>query len=140
MLFGIEIVPMVEDGGSGSDALAAPDPRDELLRLEPDLVFVAEPAGIDNAAAVRNLRRRVPGAVVPHLTTRNRNRADVAERVGAWRGLGVERVLALRGDQSTTCDLARDQRLRSGRELAELLLALDPELEVWCAAYPETHP
>jgi methylenetetrahydrofolate reductase (NADPH) len=48
--------------------------------------------------------------------------------------------MALRGDAVTACDLSRDQRLRSGRELVELLVALDPELEVWCAAYPEIHP
>ena len=143
MLFGIELVPVAEDGGGGPTAAAATGAASAhaaLLRLEPDLVFVAEPAGLDNAATVGALQRRLGGALVPHLTTRNRRREDVAERVGAWRGMGVERVLALRGDQATSCDLSRDQRLRSGRELAELLLALDPELEVWCAAYPETHP
>lgn len=139
MLFAVELVPVAEDGGSGPTA-AASIGHAALLALEPDLVFVAEPAGVDNAATVSALQRRVGAALVPHLTTRNRRSEDVAERVGAWRGLGVERVLALRGDQATTCDLSRDQRLRSGRELAELLLALDPELEVWCAAYPETHP
>lgn len=140
MLFAIELSPIADEGGSGSTAPASFEPFDALLALEPDLVFVAEPAGVDNAAAVSALQRRVGAALVPHLTTRNRRSEDVAERVGAWRGLGIERVLALRGDQATTCDLSRDQRLRSGRELAELLLALDPELEVWSAAYPETHP
>jgi methylenetetrahydrofolate reductase (NADPH) len=139
MLFSIELTPLADDGGGGPSAPASSG-QAALLQLEPDLVFIAEPAGVDNAGAVSALQRRVGAALVPHLTTRNRRSEDVAERVGAWRGLGIERVLALRGDQATTCDLSRDQRLRSGRELAELLLALDPELEVWCAAYPETHP
>jgi methylenetetrahydrofolate reductase (NADPH) len=143
MLFAIELTPIAGGGSSGSTAAASSRPAAEheaLLRLEPDLVFVAEPPGVDNAAAVAMLQRRVGSALVPHLTTRNRDRADVAERVGGWRGAGIDRVLALRGDQTTACDLSRDQHLRSGRELAGLLLALDPELEVWCAAYPETHP
>jgi methylenetetrahydrofolate reductase (NADPH) len=143
MLFGIELTPVAEASGS-DDAPARSSPFlercDALLALAPDLVFVAEPPGLDNDAAIDALRRQVGGNLVPHLTTRNRDRAEVAARVGAWRGLGLERVLALRGDQATACDLSRDQHLRSGRELAELLLALDPELEVWCAAYPETHP
>ncbi len=104
------------------------------------MLFAIELVPCDDGAAVEQLCRRVGGALVPHLTTRNRRSEEVAERVGAWRGSGIERVLALRGDQSTACDMSRDQRLRSGRELAQLLLAIDPELEVWCAAYPETHP
>lgn len=138
MILGLELVP-------GASGIASSEPVratqwDELLALEPDLVFIAEPPGLDNDDAIDDLSRRTGGALVPHLTTRNRRAEDVAERVGRWRGLGVERVMALRGDAVTACDLSRDQRLRSGRELVELLVALDPELEVWCAAYPETHP
>jgi methylenetetrahydrofolate reductase (NADPH) len=132
MIFGFELVPTA----AGTPHLA----WDALLALEPDLVFVAEPPGLDNDAVIDGLRHRLGGALVPHLTTRNRRAEDVAERVGRWRGLGVERVMALRGDMVTACDLSRDQRLRSGRELVELLIALDPGLEVWCAAYPEVHP
>jgi methylenetetrahydrofolate reductase (NADPH) len=136
MILAFELVPT---DAAAPDGAAAPG-WDELLALGPDLLFVAEPPGLDNDAAIDALRRRGDGALVPHLTTRNRRAEDVAERVGRWRGLGVERVLALRGDAVTACDLSRDQRLRSGRELIELLVALDPELEVWCAAYPEVHP
>lgn len=139
MLFAIELVPIAGEGGSGEAAPALSPEQEALLALEPDLVFLAEPPGLDNQALVGALTRRGV-ALVPHLTTRNRGAEDVAERVGHWRGLGIERVMALRGDMVTACDLSRDQRLRSGRELLELLLALDPELEVWCAAYPETHP
>ena len=86
MLFAIELIPIVDESGSG-DAAPASLEHAALLQLEPDLVFVAEPPGVDNAAAVRDLHRRVPGAVVPHVTTRNRNQADAAERVGTWRGM-----------------------------------------------------
>lgn len=134
MILAFELVP------PDAAAPAVAPGWDALLALAPDLVFVAEPPGLDNDAAIDGLRRRSGGALVPHLTTRNRRAEDVAARVGRWRGLGVERVMALRGDAITACDLSRDQRLRSGRELIELLVALDPELEVWCAAYPETHP
>jgi methylenetetrahydrofolate reductase (NADPH) len=122
-----------------ADGTAHPD-WDALLALQPELIFVSEPPGLDNDAALRQLRGRTRVPLVPHLTTRNRTPHDVAARVGAWRGLGLDQLFALRGDAVTACDLARDTRLRSGAELTRLLLALDPELAVWVAAYPEGHP
>ena len=132
MLLALELMPTADD--------VPPPAWDALLALAPDLLFVAEPPGLSNIAATARLARPARDRLVPHLTTRNLRREDVAERLGGWRGLGVTRVLALRGAQATSCDLARDQRLRSGRELIELLIALDPELEIWCAGYPEQHP
>ena len=133
MLLGIELLP----ANAGDPA---PDAWRALDALGPDWLALAEPPGADNAEAVAMLQRATRTPLLPHLTTRNRTPHDVAERVGAWRGAGVAQLLALRGDATGTCDLSRDQRLRSARELVQLLLALDPELEVWCAGYPETHP
>jgi methylenetetrahydrofolate reductase (NADPH) len=127
----VELAP-TEDGAPHADWPA-------LLALGPDLAFISEPPGIDNDPAVQVLR--ASGAtLVPHLTTRNRRPHDVAERVGTWRGQGVNEVFALRGDAVTACDLSRDQRLRSGAELTRLLRGLDASLGVWVAGYPETHP
>ena len=133
MLLGIELQPVAADAAAPDDWLA-------LAALRPDWLAVADPPGADNAHSVTQLRRATRTPLLPHLTTRNRTPHDVAERVGAWRGAGVAQLLALRGDATGTCDLSRDQRLRSARELVQLLVALDPELEVWCAGYPETHP
>jgi methylenetetrahydrofolate reductase (NADPH) len=119
---------------------ALPPGAAALLALGPDLAFVSEPPGVDSSPAIAALAAESAVPLVPHLTTRNRTAHDVAERVGGWRGTGIERLLALRGDAVGTCDLARDQSLRSARELVQLLLALDPELEVWVAGHPEGHP
>ncbi|HWP94624.1 MAG TPA: methylenetetrahydrofolate reductase [Gammaproteobacteria bacterium] len=131
-LLGIEVVPVGD----------APPPADweGLLALRPDFLAIAEPPGCDAQPAIEHLRRRAAIPLLPHLTLRHRTPRDIAELAGTWRGQGIDRVFALRGDAAASCDPRQDARLRSALDLVKLLKALDPALAVWVAGYPEKHP
>lgn len=100
------------------------------------LTFGALGAAQDKSTACLRYLRRVEKTPPPvmHLTCRNQTWASLERRLASWRALGVERVLALKGDDFQP----RNDGPNSVLELIDLLIEND--FAVSAAAYPEGHP
>ena len=100
------------------------------------LTFGALGAAQDKSTACLRYLRRVEKTPPPvmHLTCRNQTWASLEKRLSVWRNLGVERVLALKGDDFEP----RNDGPNSVVELIDLLVEND--FAVSAAAYPDGHP
>lgn len=100
------------------------------------LTFGALGASQDKSTTCLRYLRRVEKAPPPvmHLTCRNQTWAGLERRLAAWRSLGVERVLALKGDDFKP----RNDGPNTVLELIDLLIEND--FAVSAAAYPDGHP
>jgi len=80
--------------------------------------------------------------VAPHLTCVGSTRARVAELLALYRGAGVKRIVALRGDLPATARGAEAPgEFRFGNELVEFIRkGHDSHFRIEVACYPETHP
>ena len=79
-------------------------------------------------------------SVAPHLSWGSDGEAAILDLLARYRGLGVERLVALRGDVPSGIG-ARDQ-VRHAEDLVRLIRrrANVPPLKLEVAAYPEVHP
>ena len=114
-----------------------------LEPLAPDHVSLTWGAlGSDSAASLDLLALLMPETDIPvtaHLSCIGQTREDLRVTLDELEGLGVRRVLALRGDAPDGMTLPADS-CRHASDLVALLAEERPHLEIAVAAYPETHP
>ena len=168
-LISYEIIPP-KRGGSAEDALAI---IDDLARFDPPFIDVTSHAAqvyyetLSDGAIRRSVRRKRPGTIglcaaikarygieaVPHLLCAGFTREETEDALIELRYLGVENVLALRGDEVpdkpvpadrsvNTCaaDLvAQVADMNRGRYLEDLLDAAPTDFCIGVAGYPEKH-
>ena len=113
-----------------------------LCALSPDFISVTCSAGgSGNSGATADIAsmisREFATSSVAHITCIGKTRAELAERIGAYRAAGIENVLALRGDRpQDTEDMASGDFTYA----ADLIPALvEAGFCVGAAAYPEGH-
>lgn len=98
--------------------------------------------GSDSTPSLALLEQLVPNTDIPvvaHLSCIGQTREELCVTLDRLEAIGVERVLALRGDIPDGATLDGDC-FRHADELVALLAEERPHLAVSVAAYPETHP
>lgn len=92
--------------------------------------------------AVRTVRDAGSTPVAGHLTCVGQSRDDVLAVIGRFRELGVDHVVALRGDPAGGIDAAYEPHPDGFRSTAELVTAIKRrgDVRVSVSAYPERHP
>jgi len=114
----------------------------ELKPFEPDFISVTFGAGgslADNstgtiASLIKNRYKIEP---LVHLTCVNLSRGEVLGVLNQLQQIGVENVLALRGDRGPSRTQKED--FHYARDLIELIRE-NSSMEIAAACYPETHP
>lgn len=168
-LISYEIIPP-KRGGSAEDALAV---IDELARFEPPFIDVTSHAAqvyyenLPDGAIKRSVRRKRPGTIglcaaikarhgieaVPHLLCAGFTREETEDALIELRYLGVENVMALRGDEVPDKPVPSDRSVNAsaaelvgqitdmnqGRYLEDLLDARPSDFCIGVAGYPEKH-
>ena len=110
--------------------------------LGPDFISVTYSAGgSGNSGATADIAsmisREFATSSVAHITCIGQTRAELAERIGAYRAADIENVLALRGDRPQD---AEDMASGDFTYAADLIPALvEAGFCVGAAAYPEGH-
>ncbi|MAR01187.1 MAG: methylenetetrahydrofolate reductase [NAD(P)H] [Oceanospirillaceae bacterium] len=125
----------------GTDKLLAV--RDTLAEYNPEFFSVTYGAGGSTRdrtyAIVKAIQERgIPAA--PHLSCVGDSKEDLRQLLNEYKDLGIDRIVALRGDLPSGSGLANSE-LRYANELVEFIRAETGDhftLEV--AAYPEMHP
>lgn len=113
-----------------------------LCALSPDFISVTCSAGgSGNSGATADIAsmisREFATSSVAHITCIGQTRAELAERIDAYRAAGIENVLALRGDRPQD---AEDMASGDFTYAADLIPALvEAGFCVGAAAYPEGH-
>ena len=113
-----------------------------LCALSPDFISVTCSAGgSGNSGATADITsmisREFATNSVAHITCIGQTRAELAERIGAYRAADIENVLALRGDRPQD---AEDMASGDFTYAADLIPALvEAGFCVGAAAYPEGH-
>lgn len=113
-----------------------------LCALSPDFISVTCSAGgSGNSGATADIAsmisREFATSSVAHITCIGQTRAELAERIGAYRAADIENVLALRGDRPQD---AEDMASGDFTYAADLIPALvEAGFCVGAAAYPEGH-
>lgn len=137
-MFSIEMFPgRTAEGQAKFDACAG-----ELLRIKPNFVSVTFGAGGSTRegtlTSVRKLGQ-LGHSAVPHLSCVGATRQSVTELLDEYDRLGVNRVVALRGDvPSGWGDIGE---FRYANELIEFIRhTCGDRFHIEVAAYPETHP
>ena len=112
-----------------------------LETLEPDFVSVTWGAqGTDSDDSIALLEALVTESAVPvlaHLTCAGLVREQVQRLLDRLEGMGISRILALRGDDVSSAD--KPGALRHASDLVSIV-AERGGFELSVAAYPETHP
>lgn len=169
-LISYEIIPP-KRGGSVDDVLRVVG---ELARFDPPFVDVTSHAAqvyfeeLPDGTIKRRIRRKRPGTLglcaaiqarhgieaVPHLLCTGFTREETEDALIELRYLGVQNVMALRGDEGTpdkplasdrsrnacAADLVRQMAdMNAGRYLEDLLDAAPMDFCVGVAGYPEKH-
>ena len=113
-----------------------------LCALSPDFISVTCSAGgSGNSGATADIAsmisREFATSSVAHITCIGQTRAELAERIDAYRAAGIENVLTLRGDRPQD---AEDMASGDFTYAADLIPALvEAGFCVGAAAYPEGH-
>ncbi|MGA1052886.1 MAG: methylenetetrahydrofolate reductase [Ilumatobacteraceae bacterium] len=136
---GFEVFPPKTD--DGLDRLTEVVAR--LATVEPNVVSVTYGAGGSSRhrsfAAIRAVRRSgVP--VAAHLTCVGQSMAEVVGVMETYRGLGVERIVALRGDPADGVGARYHAHPGGFQRTADLVAVAARRFEVTVSAYPERHP
>lgn len=122
---------------------------DTVSRLDaasPSFVSVTYGAGGSDRErsfeAVRTVRDAGSTPVAGHLTCVGQSRDDVLAVIGRFRELGVDHVVALRGDPAGGIDAAYEPHPDGFQSTAELVAAIKRrgDVSVSVSAYPERHP
>ena len=117
--------------------------RRELYALAPEFCSVTYGAAGSTQQgtfdAVREiLAEGVAGA--PHLSCIGTTRADVRRQLEAFRGAGVDRIVALRGDLPSGYGLAKNDFRFASDLVAFVREESGAHFHIEVAAYPEMHP
>ncbi len=119
---------------------------EEIAVLKPSFMSVTYGAGGGTSRftldIARNIKDRFDIPMLAHLTCVSSDKATVAERIRDMKELGIENVMALRGD--LTPELEGTDRskwdYRYAVELIEDLKACGADFCIGAACYPEVHP
>lgn len=125
-------------GGDGSPIRAAVE---EIARIRPDYMSVTYGAGGGTSAYTGDIAAAVQSqgvAALAHLTCLSSTRRDVQSQLAHLKSLGIENILALRGDVPAGSSLDDPRDYRHASQLVEEI-ARDGSFCVGGACYPEGH-
>ncbi|MCL2012600.1 MAG: methylenetetrahydrofolate reductase [Cystobacterineae bacterium] len=113
---------------------------EDVSSLEPAFVSLTYGAAgssrESNFACLERLRKKTRLEIVAHLALANHSKTELLECVDRIVQLGIDNILALRGDGAhTTCD-----GLRFAADFIGLIRKHHPQLCIGAACYPEIHP
>lgn len=96
-------------------------------------------------ATVERIKRETSLTPAAHLTCVAASRRQVQSVVERYLDAGVQHIVALRGDPPKDGtgpfrDTAASQEYANALELVQAIHAIDPNIELSVAAYPQTHP
>ena len=113
---------------------------EHLSELNPSFVSVTYGAGGGSrqrtVAMAQHIKKEIGIEVLAHLTCVGHTRAELEELLDELVDVGVENILALRGDRH---DEVPEGELLYARELVALARKRHPHLCIGAACYPETH-
>jgi methylenetetrahydrofolate reductase (NADPH) len=143
MTFSFEVFPPKEDEG-------VPKLRDELkelFRFSPDFISCTYGAGGTNIGKSKETCKLITDSKVTcmtHFTCIGNTKKEIKETVRNYIGMGVENVLAMRGDFPKDGATGKLKTTTGGdfehaNFLIEYLRRLFPKLGIACAGYPEKH-
>ncbi len=118
----------------------------ELKRYKPDFVSVTYGAMGNTRGKtiywVGEIKKRFGIEPVAHLTCVNASRKEISEQIAQLKALGIENVLALRGDlpEGTQGFVAPEGGFKYASELVAFIKHEQPQLCLGAAVYPEGHP
>ncbi len=132
-----EVFPPKTDAGLESVLKAT----HKIAELHPDFMSVTYGAGggtsRSTAKIAADLQETYGTTVLAHLTCVTATKAKVAEMVDNYRELGIQNIMALRGDLPR--DGVRGEDYRYAAELIRDIKKRAPELCIGGACYPEGH-
>lgn len=136
-----EVFPPKEDlDGDKVDALILE--LETLKKFDPALISVTYGAGGSNKdgslGLVRRLKQELALEPMPHFTCVCSSREFVDEHLSEIQALGINNILALRGDEPREIDVCYTD-FRHANELVKYVKA-NTSLSVAVAGYPEGHP
>lgn len=115
--------------------------RDALAELDPAFFSVTYGAGgstRDNTRDIVMETKRAGLAAAPHLSFGGDDEASILALLDDYRAAGVDRIVALRGDQPSGMGASR---LIYAQELVEFIRKHSGDhFQIEVAAYPEIHP
>lgn len=88
---------------------------------------------------VQQLGKDSETPVAAHLTCAGQNRAELLEVLEGFKVMGIDHIVALRGDNVDRKQAEKYYQLRYASELVELI-AETGDFDISVAAYPEVHP
>ena len=114
----------------------------KLLRFAPKFLSVTFGAGGSaedkSLELIRELRKRSPTKVIAHLTLVDKTKDKVNEISGQFRELGIETILAVRGDSPSQKYKSREGGFKDTSEFVNHLK--HQGFDVFVSAYAEPHP
>lgn len=117
--------------------------RDELAAFNPEFFSVTYGAGgstRDRTFAIVKAIQERGIAAAPHLSCVGDSTADLRSILKEYQDLGIDRIVALRGDLPSGSGLANSE-LRFANELVEFIRnETGDHFKLEVAAYPEMHP
>ena len=136
--FSIEFFPTQTEAGSARLKLE----RDELAKLEPDFFSVTYGAGGTTRGRTFALIKEIAlekQVAVPHLSCIGATEESLLSLLEAYKELGVDKIVALRGDLPS--GMARAGEFRYAADLMHLVKQhYGNDFTLIVAAYPEYHP
>ncbi len=115
---------------------------DRLAELKPDFISVTYGAGGSQSSYTLEIASKIKRDYgiegVAHLPCLYLDEKSAGETLEKIRELGIENILALRGDR--TADAEPKGRFKYANELVSFIKDWDKELNVLGACYPEGHP
>lgn len=116
--------------------------RDELMKLNPRYVSVTFGAGGSTRQGTIETVQEMLNAgldAAPHISCIGSTRAEIRELLQQYIGMGVKRIVALRGDMPS--GMGSTGELHYASELVEFIRKESGEhFHIEVAAYPEFHP
>lgn len=113
---------------------------DALKGLTPDYISITYGAGAssagDRTAALADKVRSLGITPLPHITCIHSSKEEIAARLDGLAAMGIENILALRGDRKNGTEPANDFKYAS--DLAKFISA-NYDLSISGACYPEGH-
>lgn len=117
--------------------------RDELAAFNPEFFSVTYGAGgstRDRTYAIVKAIQESGIAAAPHLSCVGDSTEDLRSLLNEYKDLGIDRIVALRGDLPSGSGLASSE-LRYANELVEFIRKeTGDHFKLEVAAYPEMHP
>ena len=115
----------------------------ELCKYNPDFMSVTYGAAGTTSGFTTEIANEIKNCGVSplsHLTCLTSTRDKIHQVVGELEDNGIENILALRGDIPQGFEFKDKQYFKNAYQLVNEIKAMNPNLCVGAACYPETHP